>query len=383
MERDVIVVGAGPGGSTTAMELAQKGYDVMLLDRKSYPRDKTCGDAVPAGAIEHLYDLGMKEQIEAQDFYKVDKLLISAVEGKTLEADLNPGARYGADSYIVPRLNFDVVLQQSVIDSGAEFCVAQSKGPEIEDGKVIGVRVRQNGSDQVIRSKMVVGADGVTSSITRALRTDRHIDHHRAVALRAYIEDLEEMPHQVEFYLYKGILPGYAWIFPIGKNRANIGLGMRLDNFRKQNKTLEDMLRQFMDMPAIKSRLKSGGILKDISVWQLNFGSQRNMKHAFDGALLVGDAAGLINPLTGGGIDNAIISGRLAAKTIDAALKSGNTSRENLAVYETWINDALWTNMRRTYYLQRVMGMFPFIVRWIVARATSDSHFAQAFLSKL
>ncbi len=125
-------------------------------------------------------------------------------------------------------------------------------------------------------------------------------DGHRAVALRAYIEDLELYPHEVEFYLYDKILPGYAWVFPAADNMANIGLGMRLDHFRRLKRNLKKMLQDFLEMPAIRERLKHGGVLRDVATWQLNFGSQRNLQHVYDGAVLVGDAAGFINPLTGG-----------------------------------------------------------------------------------
>ena len=225
MEREVIVVGAGPGGSTAAMALAQKGHDVLLLDRQEFPRDKICGDAVPASALDLLYSLGMEEKIKEAGFYHVDKIRIVSPKGYAMDADLVE-QHHKARSAIVPRLEFDAVLQEHAVDSGAEFKKAQVKEPIVEDGKVVGVRARVNGSMEEIRSKVVVAADGVTSVIARAIRPDEHADHHRAVALRAYIEDIEELPHQVEFYLYDDILPGYAWIFPIGEGRANIGLGM-------------------------------------------------------------------------------------------------------------------------------------------------------------
>jgi geranylgeranyl reductase family protein len=385
MEREVIVVGAGPGGATAASALAKQGRDVLLIDRQQFPRDKTCGDAIPSGAVEALYDLGMREKFDNAGFFDVKTLLISAREGETLEAPLNTGSKYGSDSYIVPRMDFDVLIQQHAVECGAEFCEGQVKKPLVENGKVVGVQVRSGGKTLDIRSKMVVAADGVTSSITRVLRpkANKHVDHHRAVALRAYIDGLEELPKQVEFYLYKSILPGYAWIFPLGDGKANIGLGMRLDKFRKQDKTLEQMLDTFLAMPFIKPRLHEGYTLNNVATWQLNFGSQKNLQHAYDGALLVGDAAGLINPLTGGGIDNAIISGLLAAQTIDEAFKAGDTSREFLSIYEKRVHDEMWDGMRRAYYFQWTMGVAPFVVRWLIRRMSSDSSFAQAFLSKL
>jgi flavin-dependent dehydrogenase len=137
-----------------------------------------------------------------------------------IEADLTPGSKYGADSFVVPRLVFDALIQNYAIDAGAEFIKSQVKDLIIADNQVKGVRARMNGSDVDIHAKVVIGADGVTSTIARTLRPDKHEDKHRAIALRCYIHDLDELPHQVEFYLYKGILPGYAWIFPTGEGQA-------------------------------------------------------------------------------------------------------------------------------------------------------------------
>jgi flavin-dependent dehydrogenase len=324
----------------------------------------------------------MEEQIREADFYSVDKLLLTSPREFVLEADLKPGKEYGADSYIVPRMNFDVLVQQHAVNSGAEFCQARVKEPIIEEGKVVGVRARLNGSEEDIRAKMVLGADGVTSVIARALRPDKHEDKHRAVALRAYIEDIEEMPHEVEFYLYKDILPGYAWIFPIGEGRANLGLGMRLDKFRDFNSKLEEMVDVFLDMPAIKKRLKRGGELKDVAVWQLNFGSQ-NMQRAYDGALLVGDAAGLINPLTGGGISNGLQSALLAADTVHEAIRSDDFSAEKLAIYDKNCDDVMNGNMRKSYTIQRSLLYMPVLVDILIRWGGSNSTIAKTFVSKL
>lgn len=387
-ERDVIVVGGGPAGAATATMLAQKGYDVLLFDRKEFPRDKACGDAVPAGAIEILWRLGMQEKIrkaeERGEFYPLTQMLLVSPKGYELEATLHRG-KGGADSYVTPRIHFDAVIQQHAVDSGAEFCRAQVKAPIVENNRVVGVRARANGSTKDFRAKVIIGADGVTSAITRAIRpkSKQHVDAHRAVALRAYIEDLEEFPHEVEFYLYRDLLPGYAWIFPIGENKANIGLGMRLDQFRRLKRSLDDMLRDFLEMPAIKKRLKRGGQIRDVATWQLNFGSQKDLQHAFDGALLVGDAAGFINPLTGGGIHNALVSAELAAQTVHEALQKGDTSREAMAIYEQQCHEAMWAGMKRSYTLQAWLQRFPFLIDFLIKRMKENSQLAQIFLTKL
>ncbi|MCA9954247.1 MAG: NAD(P)/FAD-dependent oxidoreductase [Anaerolineales bacterium] len=387
-ERDVIVVGAGPSGSATAAFLAQKGHDVLLLDRHQFPRDKTCGDAVPAGAVELLWRLGMRDRIEKSvargELYPLEGMMLVSPRGHELHAKFNHGA-HGADSYVAPRIYFDALIQAHAVASGAEFCQAQAKEPLMENGRVVGVRAQANGSVKEMRAKLVIGADGVTSVIARNLRpkNTQHLDSHRAVALRAYIEDIEEIPKEVEFYLYKDILPGYAWIFPIGQNRANIGLGMRLDFFRKKKYNLEKMLRDFLEMPVIKKRLLRGGQLRDMATWQLNFGSQQHMQHVFDGALLVGDAAGFINPLTGGGIHNGLVSAELAAQVADDALKANNVSRAQMQVYESLCHEHMWTSMRNSFWMQRTFMRFPILVDFLVKRMKENSALAQTFLTKL
>lgn len=387
-ERDVIVVGAGPGGATAASSLAQKGYDVLLLDRHDFPRDKTCGDAVPAGAIELLWRLGMRDKIaksvERGELYPLEGMLLVSPRGHELHAKFSRGQE-GSDSYVAPRIYFDALIQEHAVDSGAEFCQAQAKAPIVENGKVVGIRAQVNGSEKEMRARLVIGADGVTSVVARNLRpkAKQHNNSHRAVALRAYIDDIEEIPKEVEFYLYKDILPGYAWIFPIGNNRANIGLGMRLDHFRKRKYSLENMLQDFLEMPAIKKRLLNGGQLRDVATWQLNFGSQKDLQHVFDGAILIGDAAGFINPLTGGGIHNSLISAEIAAQIADDALKANDVSRSKMKVYEQLCHDHMWESMRNSYFMQRSFMRFPFLVDFLVHRMKENSQLAQTFLTKL
>jgi geranylgeranyl reductase family protein len=381
-------VGAGPAGSTTAVYLAQQGYDVLLLDRHQFPRDKTCGDAVPAGAIDTLTYLGMGEKIQQAvtrgELYPLESMLLVSPSGHELEAQFHKGAA-GGDSYVAPRIYFDALIQAHAVESGAEFRQAQVIGPLQDNGRVVGVKVKDNGRTKEINSKIVIGADGVTSVITRTLRSkgNQHVDGHRAVALRAYIEGLEEIPKQVEFYLYNQILPGYAWIFPVGKNRANIGLGMRLDQFRSKKQSLEDMLDTFLNMPAIKKRLQPGWKLHDMATWQLNFGSQKHLKHVYDGAILVGDAAGFINPLTGGGIHNAIISAKLAARTVHEGLQQGDVSQTKLQIYEQRVHEAMWGSMKRSYQLQRSLMRFPLLIDFLVKRMKENSGLAKTFLTKL
>jgi geranylgeranyl reductase family protein len=385
IERDIIVVGAGPAGAAISCKLAQQDRDVLLLDRASFPRDKTCGDAIPAEAVRLMRELGMAQQIDAAvdrgELYAIEQLLLVSPRGIELKArfDDDPSA---PKNYVGRRLHYDAMLQSHAVASGADFRVAQVTGPILEDGTVVGVHARVNGQREELRAKLVIGADGATSVIARSLRPDTHSDRHRAVALRAYLEGIEEFPRTIEFYLYKEILPGYAWIFPMGDGRANVGLGMRLDKFRRHKGDLKGMLNHFLRLPDIETRLKPGYALTGVKTWQLNFGSQ-SMERAYSGALLVGDAAGFIDPLTGGGIYNALLSASIGADVAKDAFDRGNFSRSTLAAYEARCNAALWKDFQRSFHIQRMLLRFPFLVDVLAKTMHSNSRFAKTFLEKL
>lgn len=387
MTKEVIVVGAGPAGATAATCLAQQGHDVLLLDRQTFPRDKACGDGIPAGSTEIMHRLGMKEKIQqalaSNNFYPLTALHLVSPGGHLLQASFHCTPET-TKSYVARRFYFDALLQQHAVESGATFCQADVRGPIVENGRVTGVQARVNGHLQEFRARVVIAADGVTSRLGRFLRpkTGKQQDIHRAVALRAYIEDIEEVPHTVEFYLYKDILPGYAWIFPTGKNSANIGLGMRLDKFRRQSLSLEEMLQRFLQIPPVKERLKHGET-HDATTWQLAFGSQKRLQRAFDGALLIGDAGAFINPLTGGGIHNAMISAELAAQTVHQALQNSDTSRQALLLYEQRCARLLAPGMRQSFLLTIWLMRFPVLVDFLVKRIKENNVFMRTFASKL
>ena len=194
---------------------------------------------------------------------------------------------------------------------------------------------------------------------------------------------MDLLPRQVEFYLFKSILPGYAWIFPYGEKKANIGLGMRLDKFRKEEKSLREMLDVFLDVPAIKERTNGSTKLSNVAQWQLNFGSKWDIPRAFDGAMLIGDAAGLINPLTGGGIHNGIISAKLAAIAAHKALASGDFSKAAFREYELQCTEHMKKGMKSSHLIQRTLLNLPFVIDMLVRWGSANGDLAQTFVNKL
>jgi flavin-dependent dehydrogenase len=237
----------------------------------------------------------------------------------------------------------------------------------IEDGSVRGVRIGRGGDE--LRAQVVIGADGGESVIARSLRTVNRPDEHQAIAIRGYLDGFDERPNQVEFFLLNDILPGYAWIFPIGKGLVNVGIGMRLDEYKKRGENLKELFGEFLQLPQVRKRATSAKPLRDAHAWPLKLASTW-YPLAFDGAVLVGDAAGLINPLTGGGIHNAVFSAGLAGKVVDESLRAGDVTRKSLAVYESRCRAGLRASTGRATWIQRQILPRPRIVDGLV-RASS------------
>lgn len=359
---DVVIVGAGPAGSTAATALARRGRDVVLLDRAEFPRDKVCGDGIPPGTVGILNDLGMAESLRAAGFHAVDSLRLVSARGRDWRLRFRP-KRTGADFFIAPRLRFDELLRSHALASGASFQVAQARAPVIENGCVVGVRADVGGVEREIRARIVIGADGATSAIARGLLPEKPPEAHRAVAIRAYLDDFDSLPRTIEFHFGARFAPGYAWVFPIGERLANVGVIVRTDRFKRRGVPIEALLREFIEGADLRVRGARFESLRDVATWQLPLAARVRVPRAFDGALLAGDAARLVDALTGEGIHNAVVSGKLAGEAADRALASGDVSRAALSAdYENRLEAEVARLVRRSYRCQKYITAYPSVL---------------------
>jgi geranylgeranyl reductase family protein len=354
---DAIVVGAGPGGASAAAVLAADGHDVLLVDREEFPREKTCGDGIPPGTIEILNGIGMADAIRNEDFYCVRGIRLGSPWGRTWDLDFSP-RRSGGEFYIAQRSRFDELIRRHAITAGATFRRARVSGPIVEDGCVRGVIARDAGGEEAISARLVIGADGATSVIARALGTGRLGSRERGVAVRAYLNNIDPLPQTVEFYFDRELLPGYAWIFPVDNNRANVGVIMRADRYSERGLPLRERLDRFLARPEIRERIRGDVALDKMATWQLPYAVEGG-KRAFDGALLVGDAGGFVDPLTGEGIHNAVLTGVVAAQVGSQALQAGDLSAARLAAYDHRCQTTLAHLTRRARRVQRFADRFP------------------------
>jgi len=363
------------------MVLARRGRDVLVLDRVEFPRDKTCGDGIPPGTVGILNDLGMEGMLRAANFQCIDSLRLVSSRGRDWRLQFKP-RRDSADFFIAPRIQFDDLLRRHAVACGAVFKHAHVRAPLFDNGRVVGVRAEIEGEERELRARVVMGADGATSAIARALLPEKPPEKHRAVAIRAYLDRFQALPHTVEFHFGSRYAPGYAWVFPLGNESANVGVIVRTDRFKRRGVPIEALLREFVESDDIGKRGASAGTLRDIATWQLPLAAPKAAACAFDGAVLVGDAARLVDALTGEGIHNAVVSASLAADVVDRALESRDVSRASLAEYERRLEQELGRLIRRSYRCQKYITAFPPVLEAVFAIASAQRPRLTAWLDR-
>ena len=312
-EFDVAIVGAGPAGSTAAIALHESGLRVALIDKAVFPRDKTCGDALSPDVVNQL---GMLPLDTAQLFDQMDEKIwckaVRFVSPDYSKADVSLN-NTGLLGYVSPRLDFDAFMFNQAIQSD---CVTAFLGESVK--KIVHEENRinielENGEN--ISASIVLGADGAHSVVARSLSDERPDKNHHCAGLRQYYENVTGFSddNAVELHFYNELLPGYFWVFPLPGNRANVGLGMLSSVVAKRKPNLKKLLKEIIEThPNVKDRFAHAKPLEEIKGFGLPLGSKKR-KLSGNRYLLLGDAASLMNPLSGEGIGNAIRSGRVAA----------------------------------------------------------------------
>lgn len=353
---DVIVVGAGPAGSTAAAILARRGLRVLLVDREQFPRPKPCGDVVPLGAFLELRQIGL--DLFAGGCFAIDHIVLQGTE--TTDRKFSLARQQAFATSVVARTTFDQAIFDHALTCGADFRAINVKGALMAGSQVIGV-IGVTGRQVVqVRSKIVIGADGATSALARSLGSRLRRDDQWAVAVRGYVDTEAELESTIELAFLDHLQPGYAWFFPIARRRANIGVGMRTDFYKRQPHSLDGLLTDYLALPQNAKRIGRNRV-EDLQSWPVplfTFDQQR----VFDGALLAGDAGGFVHPITAAGIYPAIITGRCAAEAVCRAVATGNLSRLGLAQYDELWQEALAADFKPAVTASRIATAFPHLV---------------------
>jgi geranylgeranyl reductase family protein len=329
-DHDVLVVGGGPAGASCAYWLAEAGHDVLLLEKKRYPREKTCGDGLTPRSVRQLHDMGLADDLT--EFHRFEGLR-SIAFGRTLELAWPTHPDYPSFGYVITRKDLDHLVAERAAKAGATvWQEAEATAPLLDNGLVRGatVRVKDNGGAvmQRVRARYVVVADGGNSRFGRAIGTSRERSYPLGMAIRGYYESPRHDEPWIESHLdirdkAGNVLPGYGWIFPVGDGRVNVGIGL-LSTFNQWKAVnTSHLMDSFVEYapaswglsPATSCGPPTGGKLP----MALSVGP-----HAGPTWLVVGDAGGSINPFNGEGIAYAYETGRMAAQSMSTALRTGD-----------------------------------------------------------
>ncbi|HVE75115.1 MAG TPA: geranylgeranyl reductase family protein [Mycobacteriales bacterium] len=340
-DADVIVVGAGPAGSATAYFLATAGLDVLLLEKSLLPREKVCGDGLTPRAVRSLVAMGI-DTSETNGFIRNRGLRVLG-GGMRVELPWPDLASYPDYGLVRPRLDFDDLLARRAQKAGARLQEQTNVTAPVLDasGRVIGVSARLGPErrEMTYRAPLVVAADGASARLPLALGMGRRDDRPMGVAVRRYFTSPRTHDDMLESWLELrapngNLLPGYGWIFGVGDGTSNVGLGLLNTTKAWQDTDYRAMLANWLAATPPEWQFDEEHAVGPVRGGALPMAFNRQ-PHYSRGLLLVGDAAGAVNPFNGEGIAYAMESGSIAAEVAAQALsRAQGAARER--VLETY-----------------------------------------------
>lgn len=356
---DLLVVGGGPGGSAAAYWAARAGLDVVVVEKKTFPRDKTCGDGLTPRAVTQLAAMGLEERI-AGSHHRHDGLRTIA-HGRTLELPWPDHPEHPSYGYVVRRRDLDTMVAEHAQAAGAKVLQGtEATRPILESGLLRGAEVRDIASNATseIRASWVIIADGANSRFGRALGCSRERSWPQGMAIRTYFESPLSTDPWIESALdvrdrQGNSLPGYGWIFPLGDGTINVGIGL-LSTFRDyKSVNTSHLMEEWAHAVPEHWGIDPTAPLQDATGGRLPMAGSVDPKLG-PNWVVIGDAAGSINPFNGEGIDYAYETGRKAAELIAAA----HAADDGLILngYERWLDDEYGLYFKVARIFAKVIG---------------------------
>lgn len=339
----ITIIGAGPAGQIASLYLAKRGIPSFLIDKEKHPRPKACADIVTGKAIRILNDLDSQLPIDealTNEYLPIKGTLVHLPKNKTLNVDFLPlkNLEHLPSCFAIPRANFDNWLYQKVkasplIELYENTLITQCERDEKNKEWIIFNHEKK----AFIRTKLLILATGSNSTLPFTVGDLKRKDRHFAVGIRAYFRNIEEnkdFPQHAELFLDKKLFPGGFYIAPFNNGTANVNIVMRSDIVKKKKINLNKLFYQFIsENPMLKERFKNAEQIGNLRGGALHLGTQ-SRPISGEGYLLVGDAGGLIDLMSGNGIPQAMISGKIAAEQVAIALQKNDFSSSTLKDYD-------------------------------------------------
>ncbi len=309
---DVIIIGAGPAGSTAAVHLASQGHRVLLIDKESFPREKVCGDGLITDALNCLERMGIRERVESMSYQSKVATIFSRSRVKY---------EFRVEPFItIKRKILDSLMAEKAVETGAIFARGKITGITTEPDGLTTCSVA--GSDKPLRTKVVVMATGTNVELPKSIGMVQ-VPKATHVAVRCYIRSSHRIDCPVISY-DKSVLPGCAWIFPLGAHEYNIGCCISSQDILRRHMNIKKTFNNFIsDFPLARHVVDhnehmtplKGGVLCTGLKGVIPYSDSRNL-------LAIGETIGTTLPLSGEGIGKAMESGEIAAEVIDEAFRS-------------------------------------------------------------
>ncbi|MBU2650898.1 MAG: NAD(P)/FAD-dependent oxidoreductase [Bacteroidetes bacterium] len=362
---DITVIGAGPAGLACAISLSGKGYKIAVFERDHHPGAKVCGDAISPDALGQLKKIhpGLYDAVlDSAGKHPCEGLRLFSPSGKNLDLYFGDEGK-STFGFTLPRSIFDNILFRFAdscpdieifSNTSIQRCVPVNNNIILESG------------DMSFSAAFVVGADGANSILHPLLKSKRN-NSLVSMGIRTYAENVSVSGpgNLIELHYLKEIVPGYFWIFPLNNNRFNVGMGIPAQLIIKRRINLNKLFLSIIrDHPVISQRFSQAGIPDNPGSSIIPMG--RSVKK-FSGErfLIAGDAAGLVDPLSGEGIGNALRSGRLAARHIQEAFEMKRYDADFNMRYDENIKKALFTEFRINRFISHLSGS-PWFVEQVI-----------------
>lgn len=363
VKTDVCIVGAGPSGAATSLMLSKLKVNHVIVDKASFPRDKTCGDGLILYAYKSLKTLGLLDEFlkdprflhsKKINLHIHDELKVTFQETEERDMVISYARRMDFDHFLVNKLSSEYAHQE--LGNGVRSLKEQ------EDG----VLIKLKDGTQIL-AKIVVGADGAQSVVSRKLAGNKVDRKYMSTFVSAYFEGVVDMPeqHDAEVRMVYKNMPLFFYIFPLADGQVNVSLGGRADNIQKHNINLIDEVEDIIAThPKVAHKFKKAAMLGNWRGWTIPF---QFGNHVLSGNrfLLVGDAAGLANAFYKEGVGTGMMSGIIAAKHIARCIEKQDYSKENFKSYESDLQQEFGKLLKfsqRALRIAKLKGLFANIV---------------------
>ena len=347
---DVVIVGAGPSGSACAYWLANAGWSVCLVEKKTFPREKTCGDGLTPRSVYQLQEMGLEREV-ARHGHRYNGLRAFGF-GATLTMNWPEHPKFPNYGYTITRFNLDGLVAEHAQAKGATLLngvevvdllePSDAPGHGLKGAKGVVVKEKDTGTTAELRARYVVVADGQNSRMGRELGVTRNKAWPMGMALRGYYTSARHDEPWIDSHLDirdpKGkVVPGYGWVFPLGDGRVNVGVGLLSTGGAWKGVNTTKLQEYFVAQTAEAWGLSDKTCCGPATGGRLPMGLALG-PHVGANTLTIGDAAGAVNPFNGEGIAYGYETGRLAASVLAEALVANDRTR--LAHYDELLDEA-------------------------------------------